>query len=159
MNLNQIFKYKDGELYWKIRPRNNVNIGDPAGTLEPTGYKRVGLFGKHYRVHQLVWCMFNGEFAELIDHIDGDVSNNRIENLRIASYAGNAQNAKLRKDNTSGVKGVCWHKRDKCWRVQVQVNNNRFSANYDDLELAELVATEFRNKHHAEFVNHGRKPT
>lgn len=58
-----------------------------------------------------------------VDHIDGNFLNNQRKNLRICTHAQNIQNQKLRKDNTSGYKGVSYFKRDKTWRVRLQVNN------------------------------------
>ena len=65
----------------------------------------------------------------------------------------NAYNTKIRTNNTSGVKGVSWHKKDKKWRVRVCVDGvNNFIGNFDDLELAELVAIEARDKYHGKFA-------
>ncbi len=50
-----------------------------------------------------------------VDHIDHDSLNNRRSNLRQASNSQNRSNCAARRDNTSGVKGVYWHKRDKRW--------------------------------------------
>ena len=52
----------------------------------------------------------NVENKSFVDHIDNDKSNNNIANLRWATRAENNQNASMRKDNTSGVKGVSWDK-------------------------------------------------
>ena len=60
--------------------------------------------------------------------------------------------------NTSGVKGVSWRRKSKKWTVRVTVDGEYKSfGSYDDLELAELVAIEARNKYHKEFANHGDK--
>ena len=69
----------------------------------------------------------------------------------------NGKNRKTPKNNTSGVKGVSWHKRSKKWVVSIGVNWKRKALGYfDDLDLAELVSIEARNKYHGEFANHGQ---
>ena len=153
--IKQVFTYKDGVLYWNCRPGNNQDkVGKPAGSFIKTlnrvkiQYKR-----KIYGAHQLIFFMFYGYMPRVIDHIDRDTRNNRIENLREATFAGNAQNAGVRKDNKSGVKNVCWHKRLNKWCVSVSKNRKiQHFGYYDDFELAELVALEARDKLHRKFA-------
>ena len=88
-----------------------------------------------------------------IDHIDGNKSNNKIENLRAVKRSQNQWNAKIRKDSTSGVKGVLWHKRDCKWAASIRFHNKSKSLGcYDDLELAELVVQEARILYHGEYA-------
>ena len=54
---------------------------------------------------------------ELVDHIDGNPLNNTKANLRIATTQQNAFNMKKAKHNTSGYKGVSWHKVKKLWQA------------------------------------------
>jgi hypothetical protein len=90
-----------------------------------------------------------------IDHEDTNPINNSWENLRNASQQSNTYNAKLRKDNTSGVKGV-YLLSSGMYQVKINVNKNTKSlGTFKDLELAELVAMEARNKYHGNFANHG----
>jgi AP2 domain len=56
------------------------------------------------------------------DHKDGDGLNNRRSNLRPATTVENNRNRRLRSDNTSGYKGVYWHKQAKCWRAKISVD-------------------------------------
>jgi len=59
-------------------------------------------------VHRIIWCIFNASIQEdlVIDHIDGDPHNNRIENLMLKQQSKNMQNLKIRLSNKSGVTGV-----------------------------------------------------
>lgn len=57
-----------------------------------------------------------------VDHISGDPLDCRRSNMRLASKSGNAQNAKIRKDNTSGLKGVYWNNSHKKWVAQIWLN-------------------------------------
>lgn len=60
--------------------------------------------------------------TELVDHRDGNTLNNRRQNLRLATGTQNQGNAKLRKDNTSGYKGVCYCKTTKKWKAAIGKN-------------------------------------
>ena len=59
--------------------------------------------------------------SNYIDHINGDGLDNRKENLRLATAGQNGQNSKLRKDSTTGYKGVYWNKQRRKWFSQVRI--------------------------------------
>lgn len=153
--LHQIFEYRDGFLYWKIKV-GGMSPGDKAGsTSVNNGRTHVQIKRKFYKVHRIIFMMFYGYIPKEIDHADTNESNNKIENLREATSSQNNYNQKLRKDNTSGIKGVTWDKSRQKWHVQVVVNKKPvFQARFDDLELAELVAQEARDKYHGKFARH-----
>ena len=153
----QHFEYKDGHLCWKKRSSfaSRITVGDKAGNINCTGYVHIIFKGYCYKEHRLIWLMFNNDIPKYLDHINGNRSDNRIENLRPANQNENNQNAKKRKDNTSGVKNVSFDKGRKKWIVRVQINKKtKYLGCYDDLELAALVAEEARNKYHKEFARH-----
>ena len=92
---------------------------------------------------------------KLIDHIDNNRSNNKISNLREATYQTNNENYKTPKTNKSGIKNVSWYKSLNKWVVGISIKKTKQTIGYfDDLELAELVAVEARNKYRGEFANH-----
>jgi hypothetical protein len=154
--VQHLFDYRDGELYWRVKPSNRVriHIGQKAGTLNIRGYFSTKINRKLYFNHRLIFLMHYGYLPDYLDHIDGNRVNNKVENLREATLSQNQHNRKLSKNNTSGVKGVSWQKNK--WRVQIRLNDKLKSfGSYDDLELAELVAQEARTKYHGSFTNHG----
>jgi hypothetical protein len=157
--INELLEYKDGELYWKAKPSKhsrNSRVFEKAGHLKKNKYSVIGIDGIVYPIHRIIYKMFNSDFDGFIDHIDGNPANNRIENLRVASPAQNQSNAKLRTDNTSGVKGVSFDKSKNKWKVRLQVNNKPILlGNFEDFEFAELVMVEARQKFHKEFANYG----
>lgn len=55
----------------------------------------------------------------VVDHINNNSLDNRIENLRVCTMDENCQNRRLYKNSKSGYKGVKWHSRNNCWMVQV----------------------------------------
>lgn len=155
--LNSIFEYRDGDLYWKNPTSNKIKIGSKAGSLaNGESHKRVRLNRKNYLLHRIIFAMHHGWMPSQVDHIDTNSLNNRIENLRPASHGQNIQNQPIRKSNTSGIKNVWWHKSLEKWVVAITANSMRKHIGYfEDIELAELVAIEARNKYHKGFANHG----
>ena len=144
----QILEDKDGVLYWR-------KTGKLAGTLHHTGYTQIAFKGKLYNAHRLMFLLHNGWLPKVIDHIDGDRSNNKIENLRPATWSQNLQNMKLRPTNKSGCKNVSWSNAKRKWAVQLSINGRQTNlGRFDDLELADLVATEARDKYHGVFARH-----
>jgi hypothetical protein len=85
--------------------------GDIAGTDDGRGYKKIWILGKKYLLHRLAWLYVYGKFPDNdIDHINGNPSDNRIENLRDVSKSCNLQNqSRMHKNNKSGMLGVVAH--------------------------------------------------
>lgn len=94
--------------------------GKEAGTLNE-GYKVVSIKDKMYKVHRLIWLLYYNidPGSTLIDHVDGDPTNNKISNLRLATQKQNCHNRKVRQ--TSMFKGVQVEKGK--YRARICVNN------------------------------------
>jgi hypothetical protein len=147
MDIKDIFDYQDGNLYWKT--------GKLAGTIKKDGRKQIRFDGKSYMSHRLIFQWHHGYLPACIDHINGDHSDNRIENLRDASLAQNQHNRKLDKTSQSKIKNVSWFPISNKWRVCVAINGKQKHLGYfEDIELAELVAVEARDKYHGKFARH-----
>lgn len=154
--LQEIFEYKDGNLYWKLPNKRTLIQGKKAGSIRKDGYVCIGVNKKIYKAHRLIFMMFNGYMPLEVDHINGDKNDNRIENLREVNHSQNSMNRKLRIDNTSESKGVNWSKTNKSWVVRVAINGIRkFIGYFKDFELADLVSKEARELHHGKYANHG----
>jgi hypothetical protein len=104
-----------GEFTWRPRANNGQGFntrlaGKRAGTVH-NGYCSIELDGEPHRASRLAWFYMTGEYpSSMIDHKDGDTLNDRFTNLRPASCSENGANAKRRRDNTSGYKGVSFSK-------------------------------------------------
>lgn len=93
-----------------------------------------------------VWEHYNGELGEeyIIDHINGVVYDNRIENLRKLTSQENCWNKKIISRNTSGVTGVSYNKRDSLWIAKIGHKSKVYKlgrfVNFEDAVIARLVA-------------------
>jgi len=152
--LKELFDYKDGQLIRKVSRSRTAKTGDIAGALDKkSGYYRIGIKGKWYLLHRIIFMYHNGFMPEFLDHINGIPTDNRIENLRIATKQENSRNRGRHSNNTSGFKNVSWHKTHNKWGVSINVNcKKKHFGYYDDWELADLVAIEARDKYHGQFA-------
>ena len=87
------------------------------------GYKSGAIFGKTYTAHRVIWALVSGEWPDQeIDHADKVRTNNRWNNLRLASHGENARNRDVQANNSSGYKGVSLDKRRNKWRAVIDVD-------------------------------------
>ena len=97
--------------------------------------------------------MHGKEPAPIIDHINGNKLDNRLENLRAVSQSQNSMNRKQRSDNTSGIKGVRWSKHKQKWIGTVGMNYKNYSVGeFDSKEDAAIAVAALREKLHGEFA-------
>lgn len=151
-----LFEYKNGALYWRVKKSYRVEVGKEAGCKNSHGYCVVRVNGILYGIHRIIFLMHHGYLPEYIDHADGDRLNNRIENLRQATNIQNSYNRGKQSNNHSGFKGVHWKKQIKHWAVEIQVNKTKkYLGIYKDLDLAALVASEARDLYHGKFARQG----
>jgi hypothetical protein len=155
--LRELFDYADGQLIWRERPLSDFksqracNIwntrfsGEVAGSINPDGYRIIQIGRVSYRAHRLVYAWHHGSCPSdlQIDHTSGVRSDNRIENLRLATHAENCQNAAKRCDNTSKFVGVCWHKRAKKFNAGIRINGKTKHLGY--FTNAEEAAVAYAN--------------
>ena len=152
-----MFEYKDGVLYWKVSTAQCVEIGNAVGGTNgrKNPYLRTKINNQRYLVHRIIFLMWHGYMPEIVDHIDGNISNNKIDNLRPANRCENRHNASKNKNNTSNCKNVFYHKNRNVWMVRVMANKKIIHCGtFKDFELAELVAHEARNLYHGQFARH-----
>lgn len=149
----EIFDYRDGCLYWRIRPSTKVRIGDIVGNERLDGYRQIKYAGIQCLAHRLIYLWHFGDVPECLDHIDNNPRNNRIENLRPATIAQNNRNRGKQTNNTSGFKGVSWCKRDGKYGARIQINGEYISlGNYTDPKLAHEAYKAAAIRLHGEFA-------
>jgi AP2 domain/HNH endonuclease len=74
------------------------------------------------RMHREVMQAKPGEH---VDHINRDTLDNQKSNLRLCTRSQNNAHKGVRANNTSGLKGVCWHKRAQKWTANISTNGKR----------------------------------
>lgn len=134
--------------------------GKTMGTINPSGYCRISIFGSIHQAHRLAWLYHYGEWPDgLIDHINGVRHDNRIENLRVVDCAGNARNMSRSAKNKTGINGVHIHTQNGCYIAQIRVGGKaRHIGRFDTIFDAACArkAAELRLGYHP---NHGRAPS
>lgn len=146
-----------GDITRRTSTAKCVKVGDIAGWVENTGYRRIMVSGVTLQAHRIVWIYMTGSWpVDQIDHINGDRSDNRFSNLREVNNSDNSKNQKVRVDNESGIAGVRFRKDCGKWQARVSVNGNRVSlGHFDDIKSAELARLEANIKY-GFHENHGR---
>ena len=166
--LNDLLEYDNGLLRWKYRDIswfrnkhyqdawNSRQAGQIAGSINARGYVTIDILSNKYKAHRIVWTMHNRiDIDGYIDHINGNTSDNRIENLRLADESQSSHNVKKPSTNTSGVKGVHFDRHQRKWRGQITVHNKKITKRFVNISDAETWVTEERKKLRREFANNG----
>lgn len=121
------------------------------------GYLCVSILGEKYPTHRVIWKMAHGTDPLTIDHVDGDRTNNRLDNLRNVSDLENQHNRKLNANNSSGVSGVRWVEARRRWISRIRSGGRLVVlgsfVSKDDAISARKMAERSLNYHE----NHGRK--
>lgn len=154
--IDQLFEYlPSGELTRKITTSPRAIKGTIVGNVGKRGYKYFSINGKKYYNHRIIWFLHYKEMPEYIDHIDGNRLNNKIENLRICNLTENLCNSCIRKDNTSGHKGISWFKQYEKWRARINIYGKEHHLGYFEQKIEAIKAVQqARLKIHKEFARH-----
>jgi hypothetical protein len=132
-----------GEFFWKRKP---------AGHKRTTGYVSVHLADVEVKAHQLAWFMHYGKWPTgMIDHINGNPSDNRIENLRDVTALVNNQNVRKASINSkSKMLGACWNKASHKWQVQITDDSGKrhYLGLFDSPEEAHAVFIDAKRRLH-----------
>jgi len=162
--LRKLLRYEPetGKLFWLPRHRDyfstqrscslfNATFANRITNQSPNsaGYLTVKLFGKSHQSHRLCYAVYYGEWPNgWIDHINGDRTDNRILNIRVATPTQNARNISIGKNNTSGVCGVSFHSRDKKWQAHIRANGKQITiGNFHCLWKAVLARRKAEREH------------
>jgi hypothetical protein len=148
---------QSGVFRWRVSRRGHAKAGDVAGTLTHAGYIAIKTGGKVVGAHRLAWYAVHRvvPVAEL-DHRNGNKADNRIANLREATRAQNAWNARSPKVGRA-VKGASFDPRRGKWAAGAMLNGARKHIGYFSTEReAQAAYRAFVLKHRGEFAFEAR---
>jgi hypothetical protein len=150
---NRLFWYEEdtGNLFWKKKgsgKRNHLKAGSYSWRA-----RVVVVSYKKYPVSKIVWLLATGDWPEnSLDHIDRNPDNNKISNLRPATFQQNMANRVFRRA-VSGYIGVCWReKRGKFSATHYAAGQCKHLGYYATAEEAALVRDEAAKMAHGSFA-------
>ncbi len=147
-----------GHFTWRADKKNSrgqviARSGARAGGLNAGGYWQMVIDREHYFGHRLAWLYVHGEWpTNQIDHANGNPNDNRLCNLRIANHSQQRANQKLRKDSSTGVKGVYRHKSGLYCARCMRKGHPTFSAYFHSLEDAGAAYAAASKRMYGEFA-------
>lgn len=170
---------KDGRIIWKSRPSTHFRSSENRGAdhicanwnaryagseaiscLTPSGHKTGRINDKMFYAHRIIWAMQTGSWPKNeIDHVNGNPTDNRIENLRDVPHKINLRNQGIRKNNTSGLLGVRFYRPRNKWSSSIQVNGKSIHIGYFETKQEAAAARIAANTSHGFHENHGRMAT
>lgn len=160
--LRDRFEYRDGSLFYRKNIYQGKNIGKKAGTIykgipgKREAHEVVSVNHRSLKASRLIFLYHHGYLPTVVDHIDGNPVNNKIENLRAATYFNNSGNRKISKNNTSGFKGIS--KSRSKWIAQICVNRKTIQlGQYETPEEAHQAYMKAAKKYFGEFATDGKR--
>ena len=107
-------------IFTRIKPVQRCRVGDQVGNDRGNGYLSCQMMGKNYSMHRLAWLYVYGEMPNgEIDHVNGDATDNRIANLRLATSSQNSAN-KASKGGPLGLRGITKH--GSSFEAKIKIN-------------------------------------
>jgi hypothetical protein len=141
--VRQLLIYDSDTGIWKWQiSHGDVSAGEVATKMDGYGYLYIKIDGKIHKAHTLAWLYVFGYWPKnMIDHKNRIKHDNRLSNLREANYFQNLGNSTMRASNTSGFKGVRWHKRSGKWRATIaHITIGHFDSAEEAAEAYETAA-------------------
>lgn len=117
-----------GIITWIKSTSCAINPGDRAGTLDSKGYISLYFKNKKFKAHRVAFALTYGRWPNLIDHVNGIKTDNRISNLRECTHNENMQNSRvyLRKGKSSKFTGVSRISSEETpWTAQIRINSKK----------------------------------
>lgn len=153
--LREAFDYdpETGVIKWKVSHSPRAKAGAVAGTFDGRGYRKCAYKKVRIKCHKLAWLLVHGrEPVDVIDHINGNRSDNRLANLREVSHSENSQNkAAALANNKLGVMGVAKSGNRFCAWISIK-RKSRYIGTFDTAEEAHNAYLSAKAALHSGFV-------
>ena len=159
--LKKLLHYNpDTGVFTWLKARTGVKKNNTAGSImtndDGKSYYRIMCKGVRYFSHRLAWFYIHLEWPKCeIDHINGNGCDNRLINLRSVTRLENRKNRRKPSNNSSGISGVYWNKREVSWKVQISVNRKKFCLGTFDNIFDAVCARKNAEIKHGFHKNHG----
>lgn len=144
-----------GRFTWRV-DQGPKKAGDEAGCLRPDGYRVICVDYRNVRANRLAWLFMTGEFppsGKEVDHRNRVRSDDRWQNLRLATRRQNGSNVGVRSNSTSGVRGVYRNARCKTWDASIRVNRKRiFLGQFEDIAGAAAARKAAEREYYGDFA-------
>lgn len=147
----------DDGLFTRMAPTGGVREGATAGWVNTEGYTCITFKKKHHRAHRLAFIFMGEPVPAIVDHINGNRTDNRWTNLRPTDLVGNQRNAKRRSDNTSGVPGVYFVRTSGSWRAAIKIGGREEHLGVYASWFDAVCARKSAERRHGFHPNHGRR--
>lgn len=148
-----------GVFTWASKPAKHIAVGTVCGKVLPSGYRTISVFKESYYAHRLAYYLSTeidpGCFT--VDHINLNKDDNAISNLRLATYSQQGANRSTQSNNTSGCKGVVWHKKAGKWWARIKIDGHQKSLGLFDTK--EKAAAAYQKAAAVYFGEFGRAAT
>ena len=144
--VQQVFKYVQGNLYWRINLGSRGKVGVKAGNLNKGGYYIVQIDKEQHYIHRLIYLYHYGYMPKFIDHKHGKKIGNYIWNLRPCSVSENMANRGINKNNRSGFRGVGFDKKSGKWYGRVKYKKVNYELGFFDEPIDASKAVENKRK-------------
>lgn len=129
------FYSENGRVFVKKTYNSYVRVGQEVGCSTKT-YNYIRVFGYNYGRHKVVWVLNGGSFSDVIDHINRDKQDDRIENLRAVTKSQNEINTGARKNNKLGEKNISICSSTGKYVVQIYRSGKLYKKRFDILKKA-----------------------
>lgn len=150
-----------GEFRWRISTNFRINVGDVAGGKVRDGagkvYISIPVNRKYYKAHRLAFLYMLGRMPrQEVDHINGDGTDNRWENLREVDRTGNTMNQRRYRNNSTGITGVSFHSGIGMYTAYINVNGKRVHLGASDDFFEACCLRKSAENRYGYHENHGR---
>lgn len=155
--LKELLQYDPltGVFTWRVYRGPNAKVGETAGCVDKDGYRKIKINFRSYWEHRLAFLYMSGTHPNAtVDHINGNRSDNRFENLREATHSQNNANKGASRSNKIGLKGV--FRQGNRYLAQICINNKRMRlGSFKTAESAHEAYCAAAEKHFGDFARTG----
>ena len=156
LNKNLVYNKETG-IFTRIKGSGGKKAGSVAGSINTNGYINIQIKGVNYYAHRLAWLLEHGCMPSIVDHIDGNKDNNRIDNLREVTQSINMSNKVMSKYNKTGFNGVSWCNFYKKYVSYINIDKKRKTIGYYKIKEDAINARKEYSKRNGYTVSHGTK--